>query len=124
MGADFIESELARLKDAGLYRQLRRVDGDQGPTLMLDGREVINFSSNNYLGIANHPALARGGQGGDRPLRLRLGSIAADFRQHDAARGAGKQARPVQKTPKRRWCSTPAFKLTPGSFRRWSAKAT
>lgn len=57
MGVDFIESELARLKGAGLYRKLRRVEGDQGPTLILDGREVINFSSNNYLGIANHSAL-------------------------------------------------------------------
>jgi 8-amino-7-oxononanoate synthase len=58
MGAHFIESELERLKETGLYRKLRRVEGDQGPTLLLDGREVINFSSNNYLGIANHPALA------------------------------------------------------------------
>lgn len=58
MGVDFIESELARLKEAGLYRKLRRVEGDQGSTLILDGREVINFSSNNYLGIANHPALS------------------------------------------------------------------
>jgi len=57
MGVDFIESELSRLNEAGLYRRLRRVEGDQGPTLILDGREVINFSSNNYLGIANHPAL-------------------------------------------------------------------
>ena len=57
MGVDFIESELARLKEAGLHRKLRRVEGDQGPTLILDGREVINFSSNNYLGLANHPAL-------------------------------------------------------------------
>ena len=58
MRADFIAAELQSVKDAGLYRQLRLVAGDQGPTLMLDGREVINFSSNNYLGIANHPALA------------------------------------------------------------------
>jgi len=58
MHADFLNIELQQIKDAGLYRQLRRVDHDQGPTLMLDGREVINFSSNNYLGIANHPALA------------------------------------------------------------------
>lgn len=58
MRAEFIPAELQSVKDAGLYRQLRRVDGDQGPTLILDGREVINFSSNNYLGIANHPALA------------------------------------------------------------------
>ena len=57
MRADFIAAELQSVKDAGLYRQLRLVDGDQGPTLTLDGREVINLSSNNYLGIANHPAL-------------------------------------------------------------------
>src|SRR5262245_12492568 len=50
--------ELKAIKQAFLYRRLRRVENDQGPTLMLDGREVINFSSNNYLGIANHPALA------------------------------------------------------------------
>jgi 8-amino-7-oxononanoate synthase len=58
MSAGFIDTELERLKAAGLYRRLRRVDGAQDSTLTLDGREVINFSSNNYLGIANHPALA------------------------------------------------------------------
>jgi 8-amino-7-oxononanoate synthase len=58
MSAGFIDTELQRLKDAGLYRRLRRVDGAQDSTLIVDGREVIDFSSNNYLGIANHPALA------------------------------------------------------------------
>ena len=58
MSAGFIDTELQRLKESGLYRRLRRVDGAQDATLTLDGREVINFSSNNYLGIANHPALA------------------------------------------------------------------
>ena len=54
----FIDTELEQIKAAGLYRRLRRVDKDQGATLSMDGREVINFSSNNYLGIANHPSLA------------------------------------------------------------------
>jgi 8-amino-7-oxononanoate synthase len=58
MSAETIHDELQAIKEASLYRRLRRVENDQGPTLMLDGREVINFSSNNYLGIANHPALA------------------------------------------------------------------
>jgi 8-amino-7-oxononanoate synthase len=57
MAGKFIEAELQRLHEAGLYRRLRRVDGDQGPTLVLNGREVVNFSSNNYLGLANHPGL-------------------------------------------------------------------
>lgn len=58
MLADFIAAELQAAKDAGLYRQLRLVEGAQHSTLTLGGREAINFSSNNYLGIANHPALA------------------------------------------------------------------
>jgi 8-amino-7-oxononanoate synthase len=53
-----IQDELKEIRNAGLYRRLRRVENGQGPTLLLDGREVINFSSNNYLGIANHSALA------------------------------------------------------------------
>jgi 8-amino-7-oxononanoate synthase len=58
MSQDFFDAELRRIHESGLYRRLRRVENEQGPTLILDGREVINLSSNNYLGLANHPALA------------------------------------------------------------------
>ena len=55
------DEELHRRLDAirkqGLYRELRRVDSPQGPRLQIAGRELINFSSNDYLGLANHPAL-------------------------------------------------------------------
>src|ERR1700741_3978145 len=57
MNTNFLQTELENLRAKGLYRSLRRVAGDQGSTLFIDGREVINFSSNNYLGFANHPAL-------------------------------------------------------------------
>ncbi len=50
------------LKRRGLYRRLRRVDGDQGPEIVLDGRRALNFSSNNYLGLATHPALKKAAQ--------------------------------------------------------------
>jgi 8-amino-7-oxononanoate synthase len=58
MVAVSMHAELEALRSAGLYRELRRVENEQGPILLIGGREVINFSSNNYLGIANHPALA------------------------------------------------------------------
>ena len=57
MSISFIQKELQRLKREGLYRTLRQVEGEQGPTIILDGQEVLNLSSNNYLGLANHPAL-------------------------------------------------------------------
>lgn len=48
---------LDSIRQQGLFRELRGVDSAQGPRLQLGGRELINFSSNDYLGLANHPAL-------------------------------------------------------------------
>jgi 8-amino-7-oxononanoate synthase len=58
MSPPTIQDELQALKKQSLYRRLRRVENAQGPVLVLDGREVINLSSNNYLGLANNAALA------------------------------------------------------------------
>ena len=57
MFTKLIAAELQEIKRQGLYRQLRHVEGEQGPTIFLDGQEVLNLSSNNYLGLANHPAI-------------------------------------------------------------------
>jgi 8-amino-7-oxononanoate synthase len=56
----FDEELSLRLKDVreeGLYRELRRVDSPQGPHLVMGGKMLLNFSSNDYLGLANDPAL-------------------------------------------------------------------
>ena len=53
----FIQDQLEDLKQRGLYRTLRRVEGTQGPTLVVNDQEVLNLCSNNYLGLASHPAL-------------------------------------------------------------------
>jgi 8-amino-7-oxononanoate synthase len=57
MTAGFIEDELKNLKQTSLYRRLRLIEGEQAPILTVDGQKVLNFCSNNYLGLANHPAL-------------------------------------------------------------------
>ena len=52
-----LQRELESIRDAGLFRELRRVDSAQGPRIEMGGRTFLNFSSNDYLGFANHPAL-------------------------------------------------------------------
>ncbi|MFA7003808.1 MAG: 8-amino-7-oxononanoate synthase [Verrucomicrobiia bacterium] len=54
---EFATAALEDLRGAGLFRQLRAVAGPQGSRIVVDGREVVNFSSNDYLGLANDPLL-------------------------------------------------------------------
>ena len=52
-----LDHELRELSGANLRRGLRTIEGMQGPTMRYGGRTLVNFSSNNYLGLANYPAL-------------------------------------------------------------------
>ena len=54
---DWITQEIEALKTAGLYNRIRTIGSAQGAWLTVDGKRVLNFCSNNYLGLANHPAL-------------------------------------------------------------------
>jgi glycine C-acetyltransferase len=55
----FLSAELDALKQQGLYRKLRILETGQDSTANVDGKLVVNLSSNNYLGLANHPKLVR-----------------------------------------------------------------
>lgn len=58
----WIETELQNLKDAGLYNRIRTLSSPQGAWLVVDGQRALNFCSNNYLGLANHPRLVDAAQ--------------------------------------------------------------
>ncbi|MBC8094754.1 MAG: 8-amino-7-oxononanoate synthase, partial [Akkermansiaceae bacterium] len=52
-----LNRRLSDLREQGLYRELRRIDSPQSPRIEMGGRTFLNFSSNDYLGLANDPAL-------------------------------------------------------------------
>ena len=51
---------LAGLKDAGLYKEERIIEGPQQAEIFVKGKNVLNFCANNYLGLSNHPRLIEG----------------------------------------------------------------
>src|SRR3954452_13641076 len=52
-----LRPQLDDLRAKGLYKRERQLQGPQGSAIRVGGGEVINFCANNYLGLANHPAL-------------------------------------------------------------------
>jgi len=53
----FVDEELKRLKDEGLYVNIRVIESPQGPWVQIEGRRVLNLCSNNYLGLCSDPRL-------------------------------------------------------------------
>jgi glycine C-acetyltransferase len=58
----WILDEISSLKESGLYNTIRTLSSPQGAWLIVDGKRVLNFCSNNYLGLANHPRLVQAAQ--------------------------------------------------------------
>ena len=97
----FLDETLAQLKAEGLYRSLRELQGEQSSRARFDGRDVINLSSNNYLGLTTHPklydaalaAIKEWGVGsgsvrtiaGTMELHMRLERRIAEFKHTEAA---------------------------------------
>jgi len=55
----WIDEELENLHKTGFYNKIRTISSPQGAWLVVDGKKVLNFCSNNYLGLANHPKLIK-----------------------------------------------------------------
>ena len=96
-----LSRRLASLREQNLFRELRRVDSTQGPRVEIGGKRFLNFSSNDYLGLANDPILKEAAikavekfGAGAGASRLVCGSLApfheleealADFKRAEAA---------------------------------------
>ena len=69
-----LEAGLAGIEQAGLRRSLRLVEGAQDSRVTVDGREVLLFCSNNYLGLANHPEVTAAAASAARTFGAGAGS--------------------------------------------------
>jgi glycine C-acetyltransferase len=58
----FLEADIQALKDAHLYQELKTLSGPQGVECQINDKAVLNFSSNNYLGLTSHPQLIAAAQ--------------------------------------------------------------
>jgi len=70
-----LQAELDGIRQAGLWKGERVVEGPQGAHVPVDGREVLNFCANNYLGLADDPTLVRAAQDGLTRWGLGLASV-------------------------------------------------
>jgi glycine C-acetyltransferase len=71
----YLADELGSLREQGLYRVLRVLDGEQKAHTAVDGRSVVNLSSNNYLGLTTHPRLRERALQAVRELGVGTGSV-------------------------------------------------
>ena len=71
----YLSTELDTLKQQGLYRTLRVLEGEQKAKTTFDHRQVVNLSSNNYLGLTTHPLLRERALEATRRLGVGSGSV-------------------------------------------------
>jgi glycine C-acetyltransferase len=70
-----LRPQLDDLRAKGLFKRERRLQGPQGSAIQVGGREVLNFCANNYLGLANHPAIVEAAHEGLRRWGYGLSSV-------------------------------------------------
>jgi glycine C-acetyltransferase len=71
----YLAGELEALREQGLFRRLRILSDEQKATTVVDGRQVVNLSSNNYLGLTTHPKLRQRALDATRRYGVGAGSV-------------------------------------------------
>ena len=57
---EYLSKSISELRKAGLYKEERLIESPQSSSIIVKGKEVLNFCANNYLGLSNHPRLIEG----------------------------------------------------------------
>jgi len=70
-----LRGELRALREQGLYKSERVLEGPQGGVVRAGGHEVINLCANNYLGLADHPAVLQAVRGALEPYGYGMASV-------------------------------------------------
>jgi hypothetical protein len=114
-----LKADLQRLREKNLYRSRRLLDGPQGVRPLIDGRRMLSFCSNDYLGLAAHPDLIAAL--GDGAERYGVGSGAAHLVSGHTGMRTAAWRKPLQPSladlgP---CCSPPVIWRISGSSRRW-----
>src|SRR5215207_3435890 len=70
-----LRTHLGQLKETGLYKRERLIQTPQGSSIRVGDKDVVNFCANNYLGLANHPAIVEAAQAGLKDWGYGLSSV-------------------------------------------------
>ena len=71
----WLQEEIDKLKSAGLYNHIRTIDSPMDAWVTIDGRRLLNFCANNYLGLANHPRICQAAKQGVEAYGVGPGAV-------------------------------------------------
>lgn len=74
-GFEYLQNELEEMKDQGTFRELIPLESAQGSRVTIKGKDVIQLSSNNYLGLTSHPRLKEAAEEAVRDYGVGTGSV-------------------------------------------------
>ncbi|MBI4272558.1 glycine C-acetyltransferase [Candidatus Uhrbacteria bacterium] len=72
---DQLQQELEEIKSAGMYKEEKVIEGRQGAQIMIDGKKLLNFCGNNYLGLASSSELVKAAQEGMERYGFGMASV-------------------------------------------------
>lgn len=83
---EFLKAELDKMKENKTWQQMKQIETKQGPSVEVKGENVIQLSSNNYLGLTSHPRLVEAAKRAAEEFGAGTGSvrtIAGTFTMHN-----------------------------------------